>query len=259
MDVLGNVPDDVGAAHSLLNLCLGVLAVAALTAVRLAQNTHLKALAVLLLAVWFLAFAPIDVARRRRFTTPCILLIGGMLTMAGWTLSLLCFRVLAIGLDSIRATGLHVLHFGLKGEGIPLSNISSWGTYLISMLFGVAAVATLALIVAESTCSEALTVHFEALRFWALADQILNSATSLFEKCQLRIQSHRLLSLYGLFAWTSSFTFSWGGWWGLQLVLASSRTSTFIWYLKYWVLWVLPMYSELYCSFDLRLLFFLHF
>jgi hypothetical protein len=50
--------------HSAFNIFLGILAVDALTLIRLAEDSHLEALAVLLLAVGLLATASIDVPRR---------------------------------------------------------------------------------------------------------------------------------------------------------------------------------------------------
>ena len=64
MNQLRNVFKIVGAAHSLVHLVRCVLAVAALAAIGLAEHTHLEALTVLLLAVRFLALAPVDVPRR---------------------------------------------------------------------------------------------------------------------------------------------------------------------------------------------------
>ena len=114
-----------------------------------------------------------------------------------------------------------MLDFGLEGEGVSLANVSSGGSDFVSVVLCVAAVAALALLVAEAASSEALAVHFEALRFVALANEVLHGRTPLLQKRQLRIKRHRLLPLNGFLARTTRLAFPRGGWRWLPLALSA--------------------------------------
>ena len=74
-----------------------------------------------------------------------------------------------------------MLNLRLKRLRISISNISARCSYFICILFNVSAVPALALFVAKAASGEAFAVHFEALGFGALANQIFNRGASFFQ------------------------------------------------------------------------------
>lgn len=177
----------------------------ALAPLGVAQDSHLEALAVLLLAVRLLASAAVDVLSFD-VSRPCAL----RLACSSFHLQLLVVRSAALRhrlpslalLDeqSVRAK---VLDLWLEGHWVPVSNVPSRKSDFFNVCLSVHAVFAHAGLIAEAALCEALAVHLEALGPGALASQILNSCALLLEQCQLRIKCHRGLPLERLLAWAS--------------------------------------------------------
>lgn len=159
---------EVVIVHAALNFILGIFAVNALAAIGLAQNAHLEAFTILLLAVRLLASATVDVPGVD------IGYLGALhLALSSLHFQVLfllwrwlafyesfCSQALLLCEETMRSS---VLDLGLESHRIPVPNVPSCRPDLISVSFDVCTILTKAFLVAVSPHGEAFTVHFEAL------------------------------------------------------------------------------------------------
>lgn len=160
--------EEVVIVHSALHFVFGILAVDALAPVGLAEDAHLEAFAILLLAVRLLASASVDVPRVDVGDFRALHLAGSSLHFESlvflwWWLALsegLCSQALLLREEAMWAS---VLHLWLESHGIPVPNTPPGRSDLVGIVLQVGTILAEALFVAVSTLGEAFTVHFEAL------------------------------------------------------------------------------------------------
>lgn len=206
VDEICEFVEEVVVIHTPLHFCFRVLAVDALAALRIAQHTHLEALAVLLLTIRFLASATRDVPGVD-IRQPCALRLAWssfhLQLLFLWRRAALHERLPSLARLDEEPVRSQVLHLRLEGLRVPVSDVAPGGPDLVDVLLGICAVFAGAGLVAEAALGEALAIHLEALGPRTLTSQGLNRRTLLLEQCQLRIQRHRLLPLDCLLAWAA--------------------------------------------------------
>ena len=212
-DQVSELIQEVVIVHSSLDLCLSILAVAALASLRIAEHTHLEALAILLLTVGFLAPASCDVpgvdVRQLRTLGLARSPFDRQLLLSG-SISVTCIWSMALheGLSSLalldeEAVWTLVLNLGLERLWIPVSYIPSSSPDLVGVRLKIVAILASAAFIAEAALGEALTVHLQAFGPGALAGQGLDGGALLLEQSQLWVECHRCLPLDGLLPWAS--------------------------------------------------------